>query len=199
MKLFGTLKSEYQGKILDFTPPFKRLYWVDELKEKHNLDILAINHEQAKIMAIQEKLEIAIPNTYHVADALFDKYIKPTIFQPTFVVDFPAYMCPLTKDKRGDSKLSERFEFFVAYTELGNCYSELTDPIEQRNKFEEQEKERKQGDQDAPPIDEDFLEAMEYGMPPTVGMGLSIDRLSMILTNNISIKEMIAFPSMKPR
>ncbi|EQD43599.1 Aminoacyl-tRNA synthetase, class II (D, K and N) domain protein, partial [mine drainage metagenome] len=116
-----------------------------------------------------------------------------------FVLDFPAYMCPLTKDKRGNPKLSERFEVFIAGREEGNCYSELTDPIEQRKKFEQQELERQHGDAEAPPSDEEFLEAIEFGMPPTAGIGLSIDRLAMILTDNITIKELLAFPTMRPK
>ncbi|MEM0143599.1 MAG: amino acid--tRNA ligase-related protein, partial [Candidatus Parvarchaeum sp.] len=148
-------------------------------------------------VAKKEKLDIKIKNNYHVADALFDKYIKTELFNPSFVLDFPAYMCPLTKDKRGNKKLSERFELYIAGKEEANCYSELTNPIEQRKKFEEQEQERKKGDDEAPPSDEEFLEAIEYGMPPTAGLGISIDRLAMILTDNISIKEVLAFPAMR--
>lgn len=197
MKLFNTYKITYQGKELDFTPPFKRVYWVKELKEKSGVDVLELTDEMARKVAKDEELDIKIKNSYHVADALFDKYIKPELFNPTFVVDFPAYMCPLTKDKRGNPKLSERFELYIAGKEEANCYSELTDPIEQRKKFEEQEKERKEGDSEAPPSDEEFLEAIEYGMPPTAGLGISIDRLAMILTDNVSIKEVLAFPAMR--
>ena len=137
-------------------------------------------------------------NAYHVADALFDKYIKSDIKDPTFVLDYPAYMCPLTKDKRGNKLLSERFELFIDGKELANSYSELTDPIEQRRKFEEQDAERRKGDPEAPPSDEDFLEAIEYGMPPTAGIGIGIDRLVMIFTDTPSIKEVILFPTVKP-
>ncbi|MGC8479774.1 MAG: lysine--tRNA ligase [Candidatus Micrarchaeia archaeon] len=195
--LFNTYKIEYQGKELDFTPPFKRIYWVEELKKKIDVDVSTMNDEESVKIAEKEKLDVSIKNNMHVADALFDKYIKPELFNPTFVVDFPAYMCPLTKDKRGNPKLSERFELYITGREEANCYSELTDPIEQRKKFEEQEIERKKGDDEAPPSDEEFLEAIEYGMPPTAGLGISIDRLSMILTNNVSIKEVIAFPAMR--
>ncbi len=196
-KLFNSYKITYQGKELDFTPPFKRIYWVDELKKKSGIDVSELTDKEAEKVAKTEKLEIKIKNSYHVADALFDKYIKPELFNPSFVLDFPAYMCPLTKDKRGNAKLSERFELYITGKEEGNCYSELTDPIEQRKKFEEQEKERKEGDSEAPPSDEEFLEAIEYGMPPTAGLGISIDRLAMILTDNVSIKEVLAFPAMR--
>lgn len=195
--LFGSYKIKYQGKELDFTPPFKRLYWVEVLNEKTGVDVSKLTDKEAKEVAERENLDIPMKNAYHVADALFDKYIKPELFNPVFVLDFPAYMSPLTKDKRGNNKLSERFELYLAGKEDANCYSELTDPIEQRKKFEEQDKERKKGDPEAPPIDEDFLEAIEYGMPPTAGIGIAIDRLAMILTDNISIKEVITFPAVK--
>ena len=133
-----------------------------------------------------------------MADALFDKYIKPELWDPSFLVDYPAYMCHLTMDKRGNPKLSERFELFVCNKEIANCYSELTNPIEQRNKFKEQVAEKNKGDDDMPPFDEDFLDAIEYGMPPTAGIGIGIDRLVMVLTDNISIKEVLLFPSVRP-
>ncbi len=197
--LFGTHQITYQGKKLDFTPPFKRIYWVDEIKKKAGIDVSTLTDEEAPAVAKKEGLKTAVKNAYHVADALFDKYVKSDIFDPAFVVDFPSYMCPLTKDKRGNRRLSERFELFIAGTEIANCYSELTDPVEQRRKFEEQEAERRSGDVEAPPSDEDFIEAVEYGMPPMAGIGISIDRPAMILTGNTSIKEIIAFPAMKPK
>ncbi len=197
-KLFGSHKIGYQGRELDFTPPFARVHWVEELKKRAGIDITEMGDDEAAEIASREKLGIGIKNAYHVADGLFDKYVKPELWNPAFVVDYPSYMCPLTKDKRGNPKLSERFEFFIAGRELGNCYSELTDPVEQREKFERQDAERGKGDYEAPPSDADFLEAMEYGMPPTAGMGIAIDRLAMILTDNISIKEVMPFPAVRP-
>lgn len=196
--LTGGHELSYQGKTIDFKPPFKKLYWVSELKKITGIDVSEMTDAEAKKVAAQEKLDTKILNAYHVADALFDKYLKDQLWHPTFVLDYPAYMCPLTKDKRGNSMLSERYELYIAGKECGNCYSELTDPIEQRRKFEEQEEERRKGDADAPPADADFIEAIEYGMPPTAGMGIGMDRLIMILTNNISIKEVIAFPAVRP-
>lgn len=196
--IFNNTNIIYQGRKLNFNPPFKRVYWVDELKKKTGIDISTLTNEEAKKIAAKEDLKTNLPNAYHVADALFDKYIKPDLFDPTFVLDYPSYMCPLTKLKRGNPLLSERFELYIAGKEDGNCYSELTDPVEQRKNFEEQEKERKAGDEEAPPFDEDFIEAIENGMPPTAGLGLAIDRLAMILTDNISIKEVIPFPAQKP-
>ena len=197
-ELYGTYEIEYQGKKLNFKPPFRRIYFVDEIKKKSGIDVSTITDENAKEIIEKEGLKTSVQNAYHVADALFDKYIKPDIKDPAFVLDYPAYMCPLTKDKRGNKLLSERFELFVDGKELANSYSELTDPIEQRKKFEEQDAERRKGDPEAPPSDEDFLEAIEYGMPPTAGIGIGIDRLVMIFTDAPSIKEVIIFPTVKP-
>ena len=194
----GDHEIDYQGKKVSFKAPFKKIYFVDEIKKKAQIDISEMSDADAKQIAEKEQLKIPIKNRYHVADALFDKYIKPEIWDPTFLVDYPAYMCHLTKDKRGNSKLSERFEMFIAGKELCNSYSELTDPIEQRAKFDDQAAEKKKGDDEMPPFDEDFLDAIEYGMPPTAGIGIGIDRLVMILTNNISIKEVLLFPSVRP-
>lgn len=194
----GSFEIEYQGKGISFKPPFKRVYMVDEIKKRAGIDISELTDEEAEKIAKKEKLETPIKNAYHVADALFDKYLQPDLIDPTFLMDYPAYMCALVKDKRGNPKLSERFELFIAGKELANSYSELTDPVEQRKKFEEQDKERRRGDEEAPPVDEDFLEAIEYGMPPTAGMGVGIDRLVTILTNVASMKETMLFPTVKP-
>lgn len=196
--LTGGYELSYLGKTLNFKPPFRKLYWVEELKKITGIDISEMTDAEAKKIAEKERLETNIKNAYHVADSLFDKYLKDELWNPTFVLDYPAYMCALTKDKRGNALLSERFELYIAGRECGNCYSELTDPIEQRKKFEAQEEERRKGDADAPPADADFIEAIEYGMPPTAGMGIGMDRLIMILTNNVSIKEVIAFPAVRP-
>lgn len=197
-KLYGSSEVTYQGMKLSFKPPFRRISLVDEIKKKSGIDISEMTDKSAAKVAKDEKLETSILNAYHVADALFDKYVQEEITDPTFVVDYPGYMCALTKDKRGNPKLSERFELFMARKEFGNCYSELTDPIEQRKKFEDQALEKKKGDTEAPPSDEDFLEAIEYGMPPTAGMGIGIDRLVMIFADVPSLKEVIFFPTVKP-
>jgi lysyl-tRNA synthetase, class II len=171
---------------------------VDEIKKRSGIDISELRDEDAEKIAKKEQLKTSINNAYHVADALFDKYIKDTIVDPTFNTDYPSYMCALTKDKRGNPLLSERFELFVDGKEIANSYSELTNPIEQKKKFEEQDMERRKGDDEAPPIDYDFLEAIEYGMPPTAGLGMGMDRLVALLLNVDSIKEVILFPTVKP-
>ncbi len=198
-KLFNTHEVEFKGKKINFKPPFKKMGFVDSIKEKSGVDVSEIKDDaEAERIAKKEKLETSVKNRYHVADALFDKYVKEQLWNPTFVMDYPTYMCPLVKDHRKDPRKSERFEMFAGGEELMNVYSELTDPIEQKRKFNEQVAERKKGDEEMPPMDEDFVEAMEYGMPPTAGIGIGIDRLVMLLTNNISIKEVILFPSVKP-
>lgn len=198
-QLSGSHEIEFRDKKISFKPPFKKLGFVEEIKKKSGIDVADIKDDaEAERIAKKEKLETHVKNRYHVADALFDKYVKPELWDPTFVMDYPAYMCPLVKDHRKDPRKSERFEMFAGGEELMNVYSELTDPQEQRRKFEEQVAERKKGDEEMPPMDEDFVEAMEYGMPPTAGIGIGIDRLVMLFTNNISIKEVILFPSVKP-
>ena len=194
----GSHEIDYQGKKVSFKPPFRRIYLVDEIKKKSGIDISEMEDKEAERVAAKEKLDIPTKNAIHVADALFDKYVQGELQNPTFVLDYPSYMCPLTKDKRGNDKLSERFELFIAGKELSNNYSELTDPVEQSKKFKDQESERKKGDEEAAPRDEEFVEAMEYGMPPTAGCGIGIDRLVYLLADAPSIKEVILFPTVRP-
>jgi len=190
-------KFVYQGKTIDFDD-FKKISLYEEIKKKTSIDITEWKDEE---QAYKEVCDLGLKPSKKTLgkciDALMDEYVIKGLTNPTFLVDFPYYVCPLTKQKRDNPKLAERFELIIAGYECANCYSELTDPIEQRNKFLEQARNLKKGDEESNPIDEDFLEAIEYGMPPTAGMGLGIDRISMILTNNISIKEVILFPSLR--
>ncbi|HLC48531.1 MAG TPA: lysine--tRNA ligase [Candidatus Norongarragalinales archaeon] len=199
ISLHGGASFEYKGKPISFETPFARLSLTDAIMEKTGVDVLAF-HTDADAVAAAKKLGLKFskPTRAHVIDALFDEHVKPSIWNPTFLVDYPEFMCPLTKKKRGDPRLAERFELFVGGEECANAYSELTDPIEQRRKFMEQAEERRKGDDEAQPFDEDFVEAMEHGMPPTGGIGIGIDRIAMIFTNQESIKEVLLFPSMRP-
>lgn len=197
-KIFGNTKIIYQGKEIDFTPPYKRISFTGSIKEKTGIDVLEWEtDEEAMKTAKDLNLKVAKETRGRVIDAIFDHYVAPEIWNPTFVCDYPEHMCPLTKKKRDDPRLAERFEMFIASMECANSYSELTDPIEQREKFMSQENERKKGDEEAQPWDEEFLEAIEQGMPPTGGIGYGIDRITMILTDNVSIKEVIPFPSLR--
>ncbi len=198
-ELKGSHEFEYRDKPLNFKAPFKRVSFVEAIKEKSGVDVLSLTDEQAVEAVKEHSLEVSRPTRAHVIDALFDKYVLPELWDPCFVYDYPAFLCPLTKDKRGDSRLAERFELFIAGQECGNAYSELSDPVEQRKKFEEQAAEREKGDDETQPMDEGFLEAIEHGMPPTGGMGIGVDRLAMIFTDQTSIKEVILFPSMRPK
>jgi len=198
-KIHGTKKIPFRGKEISFEAPFAVVSLVGKIKEKSGEDVLTWTTDaQAVEAAKKHGLDCKIPNRAHVIDALFDKYVQPELIQPTFLIDFPGFMCPLAKKKRGDERLAERFELFIGGGECGNSYSEINDPVFQRQKLEDQARELAGGDDEAMPLDEDFLESMEYGMPPTGGMGIGIDRLAIILTDSPSIKEVILFPSMRP-
>lgn len=199
-ELKGKESFEYQGRELSFKAPFERVKLVEAIKKESGVDVLSWKSDEDSLKAAEEKgLKVSQPTRSHVVDALFDKFVQPKLWKPAFVTDYPIYMCPLTKVKRGDERLAERFELFVAGMECGNCYSELTNPLVQRQMLEEQAAERENGNEEAQPMDEDFLEAIENGMPPTAGMGLGVARLAMIFSNQTSIKEVILFPTVKPK
>ncbi|PIT84012.1 lysine--tRNA ligase [Candidatus Micrarchaeota archaeon CG10_big_fil_rev_8_21_14_0_10_45_29] len=190
---------ECQGKQVDFSK-FSTISLYDEIKKHSKIDILSWNDEHEAYAQCEKAGAKPSSRTFaKCVDALFDKFVAPSLFNPTFVIDFPYYMCPLTKKKRDNPALAERFELFIAGFECGNCYSEMTNPLEQRKKLEEQAKALAAGDEESNPIDEEFLQAMEYGMPPTAGMGIGIDRIAMILTDNVSIKEVILFPTVREK
>jgi len=192
-------KFSYQGKTIDFSK-FSTISLYNEIKEKAKIDILSWNDEHDAYSQCEGAGAKPSKRTLSkCVDALFDKFVAPSLTAPTFVIDFPYYMCPLTKKKRTNPELAERFELFIAGFECGNCYSEMTNPIEQRKKLEEQATALAAGDEEAVPVDEEFLQAMELGMPPTAGMGIGIDRVAMILTNNVSIKEVILFPTVREK
>ncbi|MFH1200281.1 MAG: lysine--tRNA ligase [Candidatus Micrarchaeota archaeon] len=196
----GKDSTEFKGKPISFAPPFAILSLVGEIKAKTGIDVLCWK-DDAEAMAAISKLGLKAtsqPTRAHAIDALFDEFVKPGITDPSFVIDYPEFMCPLAKKKRGDARLAERFELFIAGEECANAYSEITNPVQQRAKFNEQADARRNGDQEAQPFDEDFVTAMEYGMPPMGGIGIGIDRITMIFTGKESIKEVILFPSMRP-
>ncbi|MBE6048847.1 MAG: lysine--tRNA ligase [Clostridium sp.] len=202
-KVIGTTKVNYQGTEIDFKPPWKRMTMVDVVKEYSGVDFNEISSdEEAQAIAKEKNLEFPKPlNTVtkgEVLVALFDEFGEEKLIQPTFVIDYPVENSPLTKKKRGNEAFTERFEGFVYGRELCNAYSELNDPIVQRQRFEQQAKERELGDDEAYVLDEQFMSALETGMPPTGGMGMGIDRLVMFLTDSASIRDVILFPTMKP-
>jgi lysyl-tRNA synthetase class 2 len=186
-------------KIIDFKAPYNRISILDSIKEHTGTDIS--NMQEKELFETAKSLGIEVDKTMGIGkliDEIFGEKCEHHYIQPTFITDYPKEMSPLTKEHRDNPKLTERFEFFVNGKELANAYSELNDPIDQLSRFEDQLKLSEKGDDEAMFIDNDFIRALEYGMPPTSGIGIGIDRLVMLFTNNQSIQEVIFFPQMKP-
>src|SRR5471030_319388 len=203
-KVNGTTQITYQGSEIDFKPPWRRITMVDAVKEYAGVDFNEIkSNEEAQAIAKEKHLEFAKPldkvTKGDVLNALYEEFGEANMIQPTFVTDYPVEISPLTKKKRGNPEFTERFEGFVFGRELCNAYSELNDPIVQRQRFEQQANERELGDDEAYMLDEQFMSALETGMPPTGGMGMGIDRLIMFLTDSASIRDVILFPTMRPQ
>lgn len=193
----GTTKIEYQGTEIDFTPPFKRITMTDAIKEYANIDI-SLPLEELKEAAEQKNIGIEDRMTKgQIINRIYDELVEDHLIQPTFVMDYPVETSPLAKKKRDDDTLTERFELVINKMEMANAFSELNDPIDQKGRFEEQVKEREAGDDEAQMMDSDYVEALEYGMPPTGGLGIGIDRLTMLLTDSASIRDVIFFPHMR--
>lgn len=197
----GSEKVTYQGEEIDFSAPFTRMTMNDAILKETGIDFLSFKGDTAKALEAAKKLglEPKKADTWGNIMALaFDQEVEDKLLQPTFIYDYPVEVSPLTKRKRGTPELVERFELFAGHMELANAYSELNDPIDQRERFMRQMELRAGGDEEANMIDEDFLTALEYGMPPTGGMGMGIDRLVMLLTDSASIRDVLLFPTMKP-
>ncbi|NLM34959.1 MAG: lysine--tRNA ligase [Clostridiales bacterium] len=202
-KVNGSTKVVYQGTEIDFTPPWRRLTMVDAVKEYAGIDFNEIKtDEEAQAIAKEKHLEFKKDlkdcTRGDILNALFEEYAEEHLIQPTFIMDYPIEISPLTKKKRGNPEFTERFEGFIYGREICNAYSELNDPIVQRERFKQQAKERELGDDEAYVIDEEFMSALETGMPPTGGLGIGVDRLVMFLTDSYSIRDVILFPTMKP-
>ena len=192
-------KVIFANKEIDFKAPYPRIPIYEAIKKYTNFDISSMDVIELRKTA--KNLDVEIDNSMgkgKIIDAIFGEKCEKHFTQPTFIIDYPKEMSPLTKQHRKEPTLTERFELIVNGSELANAYSELNDPIDQRNRFEEQLELSKKGDDEAMFIDHDFLRALEYGMPPTSGIGIGIDRLTMLLTNNTSIQEVIFFPQMRP-
>lgn len=198
----GTTKINYQGQDVDLTPPFRRLSMNDAVKEYTGKDIYGCaTDEEARAIAKELGLELKDKTATKgkVLAEVFDAFVEDKLMEPTFIIDYPIENSPLTKLKAGSQDIVDRFELFVCGHEYANAYTELNDPIDQRGRFVQQAQERAKGDDEAMQIDEDFMAAMEYGMPPTGGIGIGIDRLVMLLTDSPTIRDVILFPTMKPR
>src|SRR5574341_610434 len=196
----GTSSITFQGDKIDLTPPWKRVSLFDSIKEKIGKDLSGKNASEVFEIACDLNLNAKLEknNRGKLIEAIFEEKVQPGLIQPTFVTDYPLEISPLAKRHRANPNLTERFEAYIHGLEIGNAFSELNDPIDQRERFEEQMKLRALGDEEAQVLDEDFLKALEQGMPPCGGLGIGIDRLTMLLTDCTSIREVILFPQMKP-
>ncbi len=197
--LHGTTDIPLGDKIINFKAPFKRISIHDAIKENTGIDVNEMNEEGLR--EVCKKLHIDVPGNIgkgKLIDEIFSATSEHTFIQPTFIIDYPVEMSPLTKKHRSKPGLVERFELMINGKEIANAYTELNDPIDQRERFEEQAQLMERGDDEAMFIDHDFLRALEYGMPPTSGIGIGIDRLCMMMTNQVSIQDVLLFPQMRP-
>ncbi|MCX6013425.1 MAG: lysine--tRNA ligase, partial [Chloroflexi bacterium] len=201
MQVMGTTKSTFHENTIDFTPPWKRItlrqaiidYGSIDFEDYHDVESLRNKMYELKI-DVDKRMERGV-----LIDKLMSTYVEPHLIQPTFLVDYPVEMSPLAKRKQDNNRYVERFEGFAGGMEIANAFSELNDPLDQRERFNDQQRLREAGDEEAEMPDEDFLTALEYGMPPTGGLGVGIDRLVMLMTNQQSIREVILFPQLKTR
>lgn len=199
-EIHGTTKVTYQGQEIDFTPPWRRLSFYQALVEVGGVPEEVI-HDEEKARKLAKDLEIDVDSIVShgkVLGEIFEKTVEEKLIQPTFVYDYPKDISPLAKSKEDDPNLVERFELMVAGREIANAYTELNDPIDQKERFLQQLKEREAGDEESHRMDEDYIVALEYGLPPTAGEGIGIDRLVMLLTDSPSIRDVILFPTLRP-
>jgi lysyl-tRNA synthetase class 2 len=197
----GSPRITYQGHEVDLTPPWDRLPLADAVREFAGVDILAhadLPCLQEQVHALQLRVDAPAATTWaKLVDAIVGEYVEPNLIKPTFLVEYPVELSPLAKRSPTRRRFVERFEPYVGGIELGNAFSELNDPLEQRERFQAQAQARVQGDEEAQVLDEDFVQALEYGMPPTGGLGIGIDRLTMLLCDTTSIREVILFPHLR--
>ena len=201
MKVNGTLKINYQGTDLDLSTPWKRITMIDSIKEVTGIDFNEIKTDEEARKIAEEKgveLEDGKNTRGHIINEFFETFVEETLIQPTFIMDYPVEISPLTKRKKDNPSLTERFEVFIGGREYGNAYSELNDPIDQYERLKKQAEARANGDEEAGMMDEDFVNALEIGLPPTGGLGIGLDRLIMLLTNSASIRDVLLLPTMKP-
>ncbi len=201
-RVLGTTKITYQGTEIDLTPSWKRISMIDSIKETTGVDFNEIESDE-QALKIAKDLNVELDELKltrgYIISQIFEAKVEDTLVQPTFIYDYPVEVSPLTKRKPTDTRLTERFEVFIGGREYGNAYSELNDPIDQYERFKKQMEAREAGDEEANMMDEDFINALEYGMPPTGGLGIGIDRLVMLLTDSASIRDVLLFPTMKPQ
>lgn len=200
-EVIGSMKVVYQGQEIDLTPPWKRITMQEAVLMYAGVDFSRISgDEEARAIAREKGLQLeGSPTKGEVMSLLFEEFAEPNLIQPTFVMDYPVEISPLTKRKPDMPELTERFELFITGREFGNAYSELNDPIDQKERFLDQVRKREAGDEEANMMDDDFIVALEHGLPPTGGLGIGVDRLVMLLTDSYSIRDVLLFPTMKPK
>ena len=199
MKVLGTTVISYNGVEIDFSKPFERITMVDAVKKYAGVDFNTINSdEEAKAIAKEHHVEFEERHSKgEILSLFFEEFCEDKLFQPTFVMDHPIEISPLTKKKPENPAYTERFELFINGWEMANAYSELNDPIDQKERFLAQEEQFANGNEEAQHCDDDFITALEYGMPPTGGIGIGIDRMMMLLTDSAAIRDVLLFPTMK--
>ena len=199
-KVAGGLQFEYQGATIDATRPWKRVTLFDAIREYAGIDLEPLKDDRAKAAEMAREIGVDVDPAMgygKIVDAVMSDKVQPNLVQPTFLYDYPLEISPLAKKKRDNPSVTERFQPFIGCLEVGNAFSELNDPIDQRERFTDQLRQREAGDDEAQYLDEDFVEALEVGMPPTAGLGIGIDRLAMLLTDSASIREVILFPQLR--
>ena len=201
LKVKGSYKITYQGTEIDLTPGWKRITMIDSIKEACGVDFNDIQTDEEAIKLAEEH-HIEVPDGKatrgNIIALFFDEYVEKTLIQPTFIYEYPIEVSPLAKKCKHDPRMTQRFEFFIDGREYGNAFSELNDPIDQYERFKKEVEAKANGDDEAGMMDEDFINALEYGLPPTGGMGIGIDRMVMLLTDAYSIRDVLLFPTMKP-
>jgi len=200
-EVLGTTKITYQGMEVDLEPPFRRAHMVDLIREAVGVDFRQqMTDDEARRLAEKHGVPVEPSHSFgHIVNSFYEKFVEETLIQPTFVYGHPTAISPLAKKNEEDPRFTDRFELFIVGREHANAFTELNDPIDQRQRFEAQLKEREQGNDEAHEMDHDFLRALEYGMPPTGGLGIGIDRLVMLLTDSPSIRDVLLFPHMRAR
>ncbi|QRG67876.1 lysine--tRNA ligase [Brevibacillus choshinensis] len=200
-EVLGTMKIQYQGNEIDLTPQWRRVHMVDLIKENLGVDFWKeMSDDEARALAKEHGVQVEPHHTFgHVVNEFFEQKLEHTLIQPTFVYGHPVAISPLAKKNDQDPRFTDRFELFIVAREHANAFTELNDPIDQRERFEAQLLEKEAGNDEAHEMDDDFIEALEYGMPPTGGLGIGIDRLVMLLTNSPSIRDVLLFPHMRSR
>jgi lysyl-tRNA synthetase class 2 len=200
-EILGTTKITYQGQEIDLTPGWKRITMIDSIKEACGVDFNKVDTDEEAVKLAKEH-HIEIPQGKetrgNIIALFFDEYVEKTLIQPTFIYNYPIEVSPLAKKCKDDPRLTQRFEFFIDGREYGNAFSELNDPIDQYERFKKEVEAKANGDDEAGMMDDDFINALQYGMPPTGGEGIGIDRMVMLFTDAPSIRDVLFFPTMKP-